>query len=302
MTETESHNRSIPENDPASPRREARLPLEQDEYIEQAYFFRTLGERMKSDMSTQELLASIREELLSTTKMPLAIDFMASELRHRGVFSTAMARLGHYFTPYQTYVISVAEDERQRLDLAVALEILRRESDYRSAKPTLQGCFLYQFETLCRNRLGYDRGLAAIAGDPIYDEDWREWIQTVRRQVGIVDFADLIYVRSTYYWKQKARRGQEAVPEKPVLFGEKEGKIALANRRKNPLLLFSALERHLGHPSIPRPKPVEQTREILPLVLARLERLETRVKLLEEEHKGGIDLEKFYGPSPGPGV
>jgi hypothetical protein len=30
--------------------------------------------------------------------------------------------------------------------------------------------------------------------------------------------------------------------------------------------------------------------------MRRMERLETRLKLLEEEQKGGIDLSKFYGP------
>ena len=245
-------------------------------------------------MATQELLASIREEVLSTTKMPLAIDFMASELRHHGMLSTAMGRLSHYFTAFQTHVMAEAENERGRLDFGVALEILRREAEYRAGSPTLQGCFLYQFETLCRNRLGYDRGLEAIAADPIYNDDWRQWIDTLRRQIGLVDFADMIYVRSEYYLLQKARAGQPATPEKPVLFSQQEGKIALANRRKDPLLLFSALERHLGHPGVPKPKPPDRSRDLLSLALTRLERLEARVKLLAEEQKGGIDLEKFY--------
>ena len=45
-----------------------------------------------------------------------------------------------------------------------------------SEEPTRQGIFLYQFEALCRHRLGYDRGLEAVAGDPAFDETWREWI------------------------------------------------------------------------------------------------------------------------------
>ena len=155
--------------------------------------------------------------------------------------------------------------------------------------------FLYQFECLCRNRLGYDRGLDAIAGDPMFDESWREWIKTVRRQIGIIDFADLVYVRSEHYLQTRARAGQPAEEDKPPLFGVKEGRIALANRHKDPLLLFSALERHLHYPTVPRPKPVDESRQILPNLLRRVERLETRLKLLEEEQKGGIDLSKFYG-------
>ncbi len=85
----------------------------------------------------------------------------------------------------------------------------------------------------------------------------------------------------------------------PVLFGEKEGKIALANRHKDPLLLFSALERHLGYPSVPKPKRSDQTKDVLPTLLKRLERLETRTKLLVDEQRGGIDLSRFYVPPQG---
>jgi len=262
--------------------------LDREEYVEQAYFYRTLRERMQQDMSTQELLVTIRHEILSTTKLPMALEFMSSELRHTGGFGTAMARLGHYFTPYQTYVIREAEKEEGRFDFRIALEILEREAKYRADGASRQGIFLYQFETLCRNRLGYDRGLEAVAADPAYDEGWREWILTVRRQVGIIDFADMIYVRSEFFRKQ---RGD---PGKPILFGEKEGKIAFANRRKDPLYLFSALARHLGYPSVPRPKQEESAEKALYALRRQLERLEARIKLVEEEIRGGINLTRFY--------
>ena len=42
-------------------------------------------------------------------------------------------------------------------------------------------------------------------------------------------------------------------PSIPTLFGEKEGKIARANRGRDPLYLFSALQRQLGYPEVPRP-------------------------------------------------
>jgi len=266
------------------------MTLDREEYVEQAYFYRTLRERMQQAMSTQELLVTIGQELLSTTKLPMALDFMSGELRLTGAFATAMARLDHYFTPFQTFVVREAERDEGRFDFRIALEVLEREADYRAKGASLQGIFLYQFETLCRNRLGYDRGLEAISGDPLYDGAWREWILMVRRQVGIVDFADMIYVRSEHY---TAVRGESG---KPVLFGQKEGKIALANRRKDPLFLFSALARHLGYPSVPRPKPVESDERNLLLLQRRFERLETRIKLLEEELRGGINLSRFYKP------
>ena len=264
------------------------MPVEREEYVEQAYFFQTLRERMQQNMSTQDLLVAIRQEILSTTMLPFAIDFMAGELRLTGGFATAMARLPHYFTPFQTYVIGEAEKAEGRFDFRIALEVLQREVEYRARGASPQGIFIYQFETLCRNRLGYDHGLEAMAGDDIYDENWREWILTVRRQVGLIDFADLIYVRSELYRKTQTKA------EKPILFGEKEGRIALANRRKDPLFLFSALQRHLGHPSVPRPQPEDTHRLVLPALQQRVERLETRIKLVEEELRGGINLARFY--------
>lgn len=266
------------------------MPLDREEYIEQAYFFRVLRERMQQGVSTQDLLASVRHEILAITKLPLAIDFMATELRHTGGFAGAMARLSHYFTPFQAFVMGEAEREEGKFDFRIGLDILEREADYRAKGATPQGSFLYQFEAICRNRLGYDQGLEAVSRDPIYDEGWREWILTVRRQVGIVDFADMIYVRSQEYLKTHED------PGKPILFGEKEGKIALANRRKDPLFLFSALSRQLGYPSVPRPRPEDAAPKLVPLLMRRVDRLETRIKLLEEELRGGINITRFYGP------
>jgi len=268
--------------------------LDREEYVEQAYFFRTLRERMQMDMSTQDLLVAIRQEILATTKLPMALEFMVQELRHTGGFATAMAHIPHYFTPFQTFVVAEAETEGGRFDFRIATEILERDAEYRAGSPSAQGVFLYQFETLCRNRLGYDRGLAAMAGDPIYDDNWREWILTVRRQVGIIDFADMIYVRSQHYLRH------HDAAERPILFGEKEGQIALANRRKDPLFLFSALQRHLGYPAVPRPARPHSADDVLPQLQRKFKQLEMRLQLVEEEMRGGINLSRFYGP-PKPG-
>jgi hypothetical protein len=271
--------------------------LEREEYVEHAHFFRTLGERMRQNVAAQEVLIALREEILTTTKLPMAVGFRAAELRHKGVFAPAFAQLSHYFTPFQAFVIAESEQDRGRFDLFQGLEILQREADYRASGATPQGLFVYEFECLCRNRLGYDRGLEAIAGDPLFDEGWREWIFTVRRQIGLVDFADLVYVRSQHYWNQQARRTGEPVdPTHAVLFGEREGKIALANRQKDPLLLFEALHRQLGYPEVPRPPRVDESAAILPSLMRRIERLEAHLKLLEEEQKGGVDLTQFFRP------
>ena len=264
------------------------MPLDREEYIEQAYFFRTLRERMQQSMSTQDLLDAVRQEILATTMLPYAVDFMASELRLTGGFATAMIRLPHYFTPFQSYVIAEAENAEGQFDFRVGLEILQAEAEYRAKGAPLQGIFLFQFEALCRNRLGYERGLDAVAADTIYDGNWREWIRFVRKELGLIDFADMIYTRSEYYEKTQKPTG------KPALFGEKEGRIAAANRRKDPLYLFSALQRHLGYPKVPEPRAEDTQRYLLPALQRRIERLETRLTLLDEELRGGVNLGKFY--------
>ena len=274
--------------------------LDREELIEQAYFYRVLSERVTEGMAMQDLLLSVKEEILATTRLPMAIDYLLAELLHLGALAPAMQRLGHYFTPFQTYLIAEAEDDRGRFDFRIALEILRREAEYRAEQTSPQGTFLYQFETLCRNRLNYDRGLKAISDDPIYDEQWRDWVLVVRRQVGIIDIADLLFVRSEYFVEQKQRHGQaDFTPEKPILFGEREGKIAMANRQKDPLLLFAALQRHLDYPAVPKPETQEEDDDLVPQLARRIERLEARIKLMEEEQRqGSIDLSRFYEGQP----
>ena len=274
--------------------------LDRDEYVEQAHFFRALGERLPQNMPLQELLCQLRNEVLSITKLPMAIDFLLGELKHTGELGPAMKRLSHYFTSFQTFVVGEAENDRGRFDMRIALEILRYDAQYRAAEPSRAGVFMYQFESLCRNRLRYERGLDAMSNDPIYDEDWHDWLQTVRRQIGIVELTDLVYVRSQHYANDRIRRFGTVGHDEPILFGEKEGRIALANRRKDPLYFFAALQRHLGYPSVPRPKPVDETPQLIPQLMRRMERLETRLKLLEDEQRGGIDLSQFYAAPPKP--
>src|SRR5437870_9066353 len=82
-----------------------------------------------------------------------------------------------------------------------------------------------------------------------------DYLDMVRRQVGTVDFADLIYVRSDLYLREQRRQEPNYELPVPALFGEKEGKISKANRGRDPLYLFAALQRQLGYPEVPRYKP-----------------------------------------------
>ncbi|MCA9132316.1 MAG: hypothetical protein KDA45_04150 [Planctomycetales bacterium] len=268
--------------------------LPPEEYVEQAYFFRILLERIGQNIPLQELMEQVKYELLASTKLPMAIDLLLGELKHHGQMSSGMNLLKHYFVPFQTFLIAEAELDSGRFDYRTALRILAAEAHFRS-QPQLspQGLFFFQFEALSRNRLHYDRGLTAMSQDPAYPDPWQQWLLILRRQLGLVDLADMIFVRSQLYQQQR-RRFDDCQPEAPVLFGLPEGKIANANRRKDPLFLFAAMQRHLGYPPVPRLEPVDPLPTLVPQLQRRVERLEMRLKLMEEEQRGSLDITKFY--------
>jgi hypothetical protein len=264
--------------------------LEREEYIEQAYFFHTFRERLVDGLPSQDVLSRIGEELLSTTRLPLAVSFLHTEIKGSGLMGPAMARICHYFTPFQTHVINQAEHDISRFAMEQALLVLEREAKFKAENPPLPALFVYQFEALARNRLGYTQGLAAMADDPFYNEDWHDYILTLRSRLGDVDFADLIYVRSENYVKERQRLNPEFTPKFPTLFGEKEGKIARANRGRDPMYLFSALQRQLGYPEVPRPRRPDELEARVLLLEQKLAQLENRLKLAESEIQHDVDL------------
>src|SRR5947199_10387456 len=95
--------------------------LEREEYVEQAYFFRVLRERMAGQMAAQDVLGRLHEEMLSTTRLPYAVQFLCAELKHTGLLSSGFARLSHYFTPFQAFVVSRTEQEALRFSVETAL-------------------------------------------------------------------------------------------------------------------------------------------------------------------------------------
>jgi len=267
--------------------------LEREEYIEQAYFFRVLRERMATNLAVQDILTYVHEEILATTRLPYAVQFLATEVKHSGNLSTGFARLAHYFTAFQSFVVRQTEEDSRRFSIETAMIVLEREAEYRAGSPTAAGLFVYQFETLSRNRLGYDQGLQAMAADPFYDSDWQAYLEMVGRHVGVVDFADLIYVRSQLYVAEQRRQNAAYEPPLAPLFGDKEGKIARANRGRDPLYLFAALQRQLGYPEVPRPRPRDDTAGTLEVLRAKIRDMEMRIKLIEGELRGQVDLSQF---------
>jgi hypothetical protein len=271
--------------------------LDREEYVEQAYFFRNFRERLAQNMPTQEVLATLDQEILTTTRLPMAVQFLATEIKHTGVLATGFERLDHYFTPFQAFVVRQAEQEGLRFTMDTALVVLEREATYRANTPSRPGLFVYQFETLARNRLGYWDGLTAMAGDPFFDDDWKAYLEMVRKSVGAVDFADLVYFRSEFAVTEQRRRDPRFEASVPMLFGEKEGKIAKASRGRDPLFLFAALQRQLNYPEVPRMKVKDDASTKLELMQQKLRELEARLKLLESETKGGpIDWSQIAKP------
>ncbi len=267
--------------------------LDREEYIEQAYFFRVLRDRLLENLPTQQVLTSLHQEILSTTTLPLAVQFVGTELKHSGLLSSGFAKLPHYFTPFQTLVIRKTEDELGRFSVDTGLLLLQREAEYRSGTPTQPGLFVFALEAMSRNRLGYDEGLVCLQHDGFFAGPWHAYFDFVKKQVGSVDLCNLIYVRSELYLADRRRRDPEFMVTAPALFGEKEGKIARANLGRDPLYLFAALQRQLGYPMVPRQRPKDDPLSQVGLLQAKVRELEQRVKLVEGELRGKVDLSPF---------
>src|SRR5262245_61901640 len=271
-------------------------PPDRDECIEQAYFFRTFRERVGENRAAQDSLARLHEQILSTTRLPMAVEFLAAEVKHTGLLHTGFEKLPHYFTPFQSFLVRQAEEPRTRFTTLGALQVLEQEARYKAESPTHAGLFVFHFESLSRNKLGFDEGLRAVEGDPFYPKLWKNYIDLVRRQVGVFDFCDLVYLRSTLYLSDQKRINPVYEPPVPPLYGDKEGKIAKASRGRDPLFLFAALQRQLNYPEGPKPRARDDLGTKLDLLLVKLRDLENRLKLAEGELRGTIDWSQFGKP------
>jgi hypothetical protein len=267
--------------------------LDQEEYIEQAYLFRSYRERLEENIPSQDILKMVKEEILSHTKLPMAIDILRGEILLNGRLSNGMALLPHYFSSFQAYVMKQSENEKIRFDHKTALLILEREAEYRSENPIPTGLFVYQFECISRNRLGYDEGMSAIAADPVFNSEWKEWILKTRLDLGTIDFAKMIYQKSQLFFDLQEKRGKKITDDQP-LFERQEGRIAKASIGKDPIYMFAAFQRQLKYPAVPKPKREAAELVLHPLLELRIQKIEKELKMLDAETKGGLDLKEFY--------
>jgi len=270
--------------------------LDREEYIEQLYFFQTLRERIKASIATQDVLERIDQEILSTTKLPMAIQFLATEIKHSGLLSTGFKLLSHYFTPFQTFIIKSTEDEKRKFSIDTGLHVLEKMAKYHADLPSPSGLFVFQFEILSRNKLGYDEGVTAMANDPLYSQGWKDFILFVSKQIGLVEFAEFVYLRSEYYLEVERKQDPSYEPPLQPLFASKEGQIAKANLGRDPFFLFAALQRQLNYPEVPRSTEKESPKDEITVLRQRTNDLEIRLKLIEAEVKGNVDLAHFAKP------
>jgi hypothetical protein len=270
--------------------------LDREEYVEQAYLFRTVRERLGENLPVQDILLAAHDELLTTTRLPYAVQFLVTELKHSGLLGNGFAKLPHYFTPFQAFVVTQAETARQKFEMGTAFLVLEREAGYKAAGVTSAGLFVYQFETITRNRLGYNPGLDAMALDPHYDQVWKDYVAFTRRQMGVIDLGQLVYLRSELYVADVRRAEPGYDPPVPPVFGVKEGRIAKASRGREPVYLFSALQRQLGYPEVPKPHQRDDLKTKLDTITTKLKELEMRLRLAEGELRGSVDLSQFGKP------
>ena len=125
--------------------------LPREEYVEQAYLYGALAQRLSLNEPVQILLDHLKQEILATTKLPMAIDYLLAELNHSGSMSEAMQRMAHYFTPFQSYLVGQAEDAHGRIDMFTVLNILEHEAKFRATDASDVAMFFFQLEILCRN-------------------------------------------------------------------------------------------------------------------------------------------------------
>jgi hypothetical protein len=275
-------------------------PPGREECIEQAYFFRTWRERLVEGRPSQDSLEHLAREILGTTRLARAVEFLLAELKHTGELGAAFLRLQHYFSPFQTHVIRFVErEENFRFTYPQALLILEREAVYRSGDATPAGLFIYELEAISRNRLGYLDGLKAMEGDGTFPPEWRRWITKCRRQLDVRDFADLIYFHSEQLVEDRRANDPDFVPPYEIIFSGREGRIASANRGTDPHHLFSTLQRQLGYPEVPRLPRVNPADNRVAEMERRIKILENKVTMLEGEIGGSTDLSPFLAKPPG---
>ena len=73
-------------------------------------------------------------------------------------------------------------------------------------------------------------------------------------------------------------------------------RIHIQNPVDDPLFLFAALQRQLNYPEVPRPRPTDDTQSRMEAIQTKLREMEARLRLVEGELRGQVDLSQFGKP------
>ena len=133
----------------------------------------------------------------------------------------------------------------------------------------------------------------------------------------MVDIADVIYVHSEYYWqRQRTARADSTAARGPRECRRAATEERARHRRQRTTPSSSSASAKAASPwpiarrircscsprctgswatrRCPASKPADKEQALLPQLARRLEQLEMRLKIIEEEQRGGLDLTKFY--------
>jgi len=104
-----------------------------------------------------------------------------------------------------------------------------------------------------------------MAQDPIFDEAWREWILTVRRQSAFVDFADMIYGPERLLSKAAAAAGGGNRGRRKADAVRREGreKSPGPTGRRTRFISSRLCNAISAYPAVPRPKKIDETQNVL---------------------------------------
>ena len=131
-----------------------------------------------------------------------------------------------------------------------------------------------------------------MRGDPFYDPDWRDFLALVQAPDRRGRFRRYRVFALAVLCAGSAVVGRLCSAGLAIVWRE-GGQDRQGQSRPRPLYLFAALQRQLGYPEVPRSKPKDDVGSRIEALKVKIRELETRLKLVEGEVQGRVDLSEF---------
>ena len=154
--------------------------LDREEYIEQAYLFRVFAERIAAGIAAQEALVSIGQEVLATSKLPMAIDYLVGELKLVGTLSTAMVRLPPLLHRLPDLRDATGRGGGGPVRHADGAGDARARGDLPRRGGDAAGAVLLPLRVPVAEPPRLRPRPRRVAADDIFDADWKAWIDDGR--------------------------------------------------------------------------------------------------------------------------